>query len=681
MKNRLFITIAVVLTAITCSVQPTHSSNIREKLNAFVESKEYGVHRLSFSKDGFNVYQFAQQFAIGEELGDKSAIKREKSDARISSSEREQARAKVKYYGPLFTPRMLDLEKAFRQEAVNAKTIYFHDASDGDSPLSGVKFQFMTDAQHPMVHTVTFDLNKNIRLISFEEPDGGIYALLLMWDQTVFPDQKIGDAFLMDGMIYEISGWKMDDRPFIARYKQPSASGTFVAGLQAPTDAMSVEEFLAKVKRTCEIFQRETPQGRTAAGVVLINTCNAFNGKLTKEQYFEALSNIQPLVDSEKNVNLKNILAYSCYLIYKKSDAYEGDRNTDVTSAHTGASESTTSQVSKTIVYNSMLMNEMVEKEMVDCQISGTAPLSGSKVEVRRSITSELLGSCPVTNGQFSFTCKLPKNEVCRIYLDNRDVVYFYTDGNPISADMEKQTVRSNKASQKVNDFLQLVERERLAELHETDSQKKAEINRQRGERLLKAVRENRDNIISACALSLAYTEMSYEELKPYLSDDYAFSHHILLAPMREYVEGLEKRRPGTPYTNLELVDTKGRPHQLSEYVGKGYVVLHFWDGLGGYGEEIPPSLRSIYATYHPRGVEFVTLAFRFGVKRWREEVEKLHLAWPQLMPDPDTTPRNALAAYGIRSYPELIVIDSKGSIVACPRNIEELGAVLKGLK
>lgn len=658
MKNRLFITIAVVLIAIACSAQTSRSSNIREKLNAFVESKEYGVHRLGFSKDGLNVYQFAQQFAIGEELDSK-------------------------YYGPLFTPRMLDLEKAFRSEAVNAKTVYFHDASDGDSPLSGVKFQFMMDAQHPMVQSVTFDLNKNIRLLSFEEADGRIYVLLLMWDQTVDQDKKIGDTFLMDGMIYEISGWKMDDRPYIAHYKRPSASGTFVAGLQynAPANAMSVEEFMAKVKRTCEIFQRETPQGKTAAGVVLNKTCNAFNGKLTKEQYFDLLSSIQPLVDSEKNENLKSILGYSCYMIYKKSELYEGDRNTDVTRAPTVASEITTSQVSKTIVYNSMLMNESAEKEMVECQISGTAPLEDQKVEVRRSITSELLGSCTITNGKFSFTCKLPKNEVCRIFVDNGGFVYFYTDGKPISADMEKLTVRSNKSSQKINDFMQLVERERLAELHEADSQKKAEINRQRGERLLKAVRENRDNILSAYALSLVYTEMSYEELKPYLSDDYAYSHHILLSPMREYVEGLEKRKPGTPYTNLELVDTKGRPHQLSEYIGKGYVVLHFWHGLGGYGYRILPSMKTLYDTYHPRGVEFVTLAFSFGVQGWREEVKQRGLTWPQLMPNPDANPRDALAAYGIRSYPELIVIDAKGTIVACPRNLEELESVLKELR
>ena len=665
MKNRILITITALLGVGCwllgdggwCHAQTANYKNIREKLSAFVESKEYGVHRLSISRDGLNVYQFAQQFAIDDELGGK-------------------------YYGPLFTPRMMELEKAFRAEAVNAKTIYFHDASDGDSPLPGVKFQFMMDAQHPMVQSVTFDLNKNIRLLSFEEADGRIYVLLLMWDQTVDPDKKIGDTFLMDGMIYEISGWKMNDRPYIAHYKRPSASGTFVAGLQynAPADAMSVEEFMAKVKRTCEIFQRETPQGKTAAGVVLNKTCNAFNGKLTKEQYFDLLSSIQPLVDNEKNENLKSILGYSCYMIYKKSELYEGDRNTDVTHAPFVASEITTTQVSKTIVYNSMLMNEMVGKDMVECQISGTAPLTGKKISVRRNVTSEPMGTCTVVDGKFSLTCQLPKNEICRIYLDDRDVVFFFSDGNPIIADMEHLTVKGDKTSQKVNDFLQTVERERLAELHETDIQKKAEINRQRGERLLKAVRENRDNIISAYALSQVYTEMSYEELKPYLSDDYAFSHHILLAPMREYVEGLEKRRPGTPYTDLQLVDTKSRPHQLSEYVGKGYVVLHFWHGLGGDGSEIHPSMKTLYEAYHSRGVEFVTLAFSFGVQRWREEVKQRGLPWPQFMPHPDTNPRDALAAYGIRSYPELIVIDAKGTIVACPRNVEELSSVLKGL-
>ncbi len=661
MKNRHILAIAIILMAITSSAQPAPQNNIREKLKAFVESKEYNVQKLSYSKDGFNVYLFAQQFAM---------------DGALPSD----------FHGPLFTPRMFDLEGACRTEAINAKTLYIHDASDGDSPLPGVKFQYKIDDLHPMIHSIHFDLNKNIRLISFEEPDGKIYALLLMWDQTIDPDKSIGNTFLMDGMVYEISGWKLDDRPFIAYHKPKAAESegmTFDAQIKYDTtpDAMTVDVFMAKVKRTCEIFQRETPQGQMAAGVVLNKTCNAFAGQLTQQQYFDLLGCIQPLVDNEKNENLKSILAYSCYLIYKKSEIYEGDRDTDVTHASSGTSEITTSQVSKTIVYNSMLMNELVEKDMVDCQISGTAPLTGKEVSVRRNVTLEQMGSCPVVEGKFSFTCKLPKNEICQMFLDNQNFVFFYTDGKPIIADMEKQTVKSEKSSQKINDFLQLAERERLAELHERDSLKKAKINHQRGERLLKAVRENRDNILSAFALSQVYTEMSYEELKPYLNDDYAFSHHILLSPMREYMEGLEKRKPGTPYVNLELIDTKGRPHLLSEYIGKGYVVLHFWHGLGGYGYQILPSMKTLYDTYHSRGVEFITLAFAFGVQGWRNEVAQRQLPWPQLMPDPDTSQRYAAAAYGIRSYPELIVIDSKGTIVACPRNVEELSSVLGKLK
>ena len=661
MKNRHILAIVLTLIAITCGAQPTHPNNIREKLNAFVASKEYNVQKTGSSKDGVNVYQFAQQFVMEEEPADD-------------------------FNGPLFTPRLLELETAYRTEAVNAKTIYIHDASDGDSPLPGVMFQFKIDNLHPMTQQVAFDPNKNIRLISFEEPDGKFYALLLIWDQTIDPDKSIGNVYLMDGTIYEVSGRKWDDRPFIAQYKPQAAESegmAFDAQMRYDTssEAMTVDLFMAKVKHTCEIFQRETPQGRMAAAVVLNKTCNEFSGQLTQQQYFDLLNCIQPLVDNEKDENLKSILAYSCYLIYKKSEIYEGDRDTDVTHAWSGASEITTSQVSKTIIYNSMLMNELVEKEMVECQISGTAPSGGKEVAIRRNVTLEQMGTCPVVNGQFSFICKLPKNEVCQMYLDNGNAVFFYTDGKPIIADMEKRTVKSDKSSQKINDFLQLVERERLDELHEGDSLKKAKINRQRGERLLKAVRENRDNILSAFALSQVYTEMSYEELKPYLSDDYAFSHHILLSPMREYMEGLEKRKPGTHYVNLELIDTKGRQHMLSEYIGKGYVVLHFWHGLGGYGYQIHPSMKTLYDTYHSRGVEFVTLAFDFGVQGWRTEVEQRHLPWPQLMPDPDTSQRKATAAYGIRSYPELIVIDSKGMIVACPRNVEELGSVLDKLK
>ena len=71
MKNRHILAIALTLIAITCGAQPNHPNNIREKLNAFVASKEYNVQKTGSSKDGVNVYQFAQQFVMEEEPADE----------------------------------------------------------------------------------------------------------------------------------------------------------------------------------------------------------------------------------------------------------------------------------------------------------------------------------------------------------------------------------------------------------------------------------------------------------------------------------------------------------------------------------------------------------------------------------------------------------------------------------
>ena len=51
MKNRYFLAIAFTLIALTGSAQSNHPNTIREKLNAFVEAKEYNVQKLSDSKD------------------------------------------------------------------------------------------------------------------------------------------------------------------------------------------------------------------------------------------------------------------------------------------------------------------------------------------------------------------------------------------------------------------------------------------------------------------------------------------------------------------------------------------------------------------------------------------------------------------------------------------------------
>ena len=291
MKNKtLFSAIAFMLFSLTISAQTAHSNMLREKLKTFVESGEYKIPEPEKPYEGITRYHFAMQFATDGGLEDGLAK-------------------------PILIPRLSDLERTIRTEAVNAKTVYIHDASEGPSPLSGVQFLSLDASEYLIRYRIHFNSGENIRLISFEEAEGQYYALLLIFEQTIDKD-KYGDMILMNGWIYEVSGRKPGADPFLTHYSFSESQ------LEVAPKEMVVDLFIEKVKRTCEIFQQETPQGKMAAAVVINKECNAFDGKLTKEQYFDLLSKIQPLVDNEKNEDLKNILAYSCYLIYKKSEAY-----------------------------------------------------------------------------------------------------------------------------------------------------------------------------------------------------------------------------------------------------------------------------------------------------------------------------------------------------------------------
>jgi hypothetical protein len=57
--------------------------------------------------------------------------------------------------------------------------------------------------------------------------------------------------------------------------------------------------------------------------------------------------------------------------------------------------------------------------------------------------------------------------------------------------------------------------------------------------------------------------------------------------------------------------------------------------------------------------------------QRWKERVKDEQLPWPQL-----TT--KAAQAYGINSWPETLVIDKNGTIIASPQTADELSETLR---
>lgn len=636
---------------------------VHEKLQAFVASGEYNVSQgRVVTSDAITggkatAYEFSQVFSVEGT-----------NDATI-----------------LF-PHLKELEQTLRSEAAHAKEVMMHDAQEGTPLASGVRWLF-GNPKGVVSGKYVFGTRQNIRLLSFDESDGHRYAVLLVWEQQIKPDQQVGNFWMMNGTIFEIAAKKHDDMPFLMPYSETqnmpflmpySERQNMTATIKYDTDPtapQTYDELLAKVKQTCHIYDRETSGGKTAAVVILHKMCDGYPHKLTQEQYNTLIGILSPYAETASGQKHKDMFGYTCYTLYKKSEHYQAEggevkrRPAMITS-----STISTTQLRKIVSYNGLITNGSEDLQQVDCQISGTAPTDADSITVRRTVSSfEELGKFPVRNGRFSFTCRLPKDEVCGLSTDNRYYTYFWADGQPVKADLQKHSVKSQKTSQKRNNFLNEVEAERLRMLKmENRAELDAAIAKQR-ERYRQVIFQGNDDLLRTYAIYKSYTELTYDELKPFLSNRFRYANHLLMAPVKEYVAGLEKRRPGKHYEDMLLADTLGNAHQLKEYIGKGYVVLHFWETWNRDEFDILPQLRTLYDQYHAKGLQIVSLVIDGNnTKSWKERLKEEKLAWPQLATNA------AKNAYGIYSWPETVVISPDGTIVASPSTTQALEAELK---
>ncbi len=633
MKNRNILMAVCLIWAMSISAQVSDAARrVHEKLQAFVASGEYNVSegrvvcQDAVTGGKATAYDFSQVFGV-ENSNDAT----------------------------LLFPHLKELEQTLRSEAVHAKEVMIHDAQEGIPLTSGVLWTF-GNPNGAVSGRYVFGTRQNIRLLSFDESDGQRYAVLLVWEQQIKPDRQLGNFWMMNGTIFEMAAKKHDDMPFFLPYsKQQDMTATLKYDTD-PTAPQTYDELLAKVKQTCQIYDRETSGGKTAAVVVLHKMCDGYPHKLTREQYNTLISILSPYAETASGQKHKEMFGYTCYTLYQKSEHYQAEGGE--------------------VKYNGLITNGSEDLQLVDCQISGTAPADADSISVHRSVSSfEELGKFPVRNGRFSFTCRLPKDEVCGLTTENRHITYFWADGQPIRADLVKSTVKSQKASQQRNNFLNETEAERLRMLKIKDrAELDAALAKQR-ERYRQVIFQGNDDLLKAYAIYKAYTELTYDELKPFVSDQFRYSNHLLMAPVKEYVAGLEKRRPGKHYEDMLVADTLGNPHQLKEYVGRGYVVLHFWESWNRDEFDILPQLRVLYDQYHARDLQIVSLATDGNYKqRWTDRLKEEKLPWPQL------STKAAKNLYGILSWPETIVIGPDGTIVASPSTVQELEATLKKL-
>ena len=187
------------------------------------------------------------------------------------------------------------------------------------------------------------------------------------------------------------------------------------------------------------------------------------------------------------------------------------------------------------------------------------------------------------------------------------------------------------------------------------------------------AINDNLDNIIPAYYLHVTLGDMTYDELSKYLKEDHAFAHHPAMEKVWQYYWGLEKRAVGLQYHDLELPDTTGISHRLSEYVGKGhYVLLDFWASWCGPCMGEMPTMKEIYNTYAARGLQMIGISLDSKRDAWLNAIRRLELPWVHLS-DLKGWKSIASETYGVRAIPETVLITPDGKILAIGLRGQEL--------
>lgn len=138
-------------------------------------------------------------------------------------------------------------------------------------------------------------------------------------------------------------------------------------------------------------------------------------------------------------------------------------------------------------------------------------------------------------------------------------------------------------------------------------------------------------------------------------------------------LENLKTVAVGKQFTDFELKDMKGNPVKLSDYVGKGKVVLvDFWASWCPPCRREMPNLVALYKEYKSKGFEIVGVSLDSKQEAWEKGVKDLHITWPQ-MSDLAGWQNAGAAKYFVNSIPHTILVDDNGVILAKNLHGDEL--------
>ena len=141
----------------------------------------------------------------------------------------------------------------------------------------------------------------------------------------------------------------------------------------------------------------------------------------------------------------------------------------------------------------------------------------------------------------------------------------------------------------------------------------------------------------------------------------------------KEFFDLQEATAAGKPFIDFKVFDAEGNTHALSEFAGKGKVVLvDFWASWCKYCRAAFPDLKEIYNEFAPKGFEIFGYSLDKDKDKWKAQVEADQLPWIQFVTD-DAIAEKGEKLYGVRGIPFTLLIDKDGSILGTNLEMDQL--------